>query len=159
MFSMGSGKGLQRAFVNCHKSSMEHINIEAHNPEFRIAGNVFYHCLVNFWIQCVQFLAAKTFVCRGNCYPVTTTNPPFGVPDSALKLNDSASLSLSSSDSVGSSPGKYVGSNWNGWKPLILKRKQRNNEESIHNSTCVYLVSLDCEISVPHIIRQSILLT
>ena len=80
-------------------------------------------------------------------------------PTLALKLNDSASLSLSSSNSVGSSPGKYVGSNWNGWKPLILKRKQQNNEENIHNSTCVYLVSLDCKISVPYIIRQSILLT
>ena len=83
---MGSGKGLITAcVVNCHESSMEHINMEAHNPEIRIAGNVFYHCLVKFWIQSVQFLAAKTFVCRGNCYAVTTTNPPFGVPDSGTQ--------------------------------------------------------------------------
>ena len=40
-----------------------------------------------------------------------------------------------------------------------LERKQQNNEENIHHSTCVYLVYLDYEISVPHIIRHSMPLT
>ena len=34
-------------------------------------------------------------------------------------------------------------------------KKQQSKEENIHSSTCVYLVSLDYEISVPHIIRHS----
>ena len=37
-------------------------------------------------------------------------------------------------------------------------KKQQSNEENIHSSTCVYLVSLDYEISVPHIIRHNRLL-
>ena len=37
-------------------------------------------------------------------------------------------------------------------------KKQQSNEENIHSSTCVHLVSLDYEISVPHIIPHSRLL-
>ena len=86
----GIRQGITACVVNCHKSSMEHINIEAHNPEFRMASNALYHWLVKFSIQCVQFLAAKTFICRGHCYAVSTTNTPLGVPTLAFELNDSA---------------------------------------------------------------------
>ena len=37
-------------------------------------------------------------------------------------------------------------------------KKQQGNEANIHSSIFVYLVSLDYEISVPHIIRYSRLL-
>ena len=71
--------------MNGHKNSVQHINIEAHNPEFRMDSDAFYHWLVKFWIQCVQSLAAKTFICCGHCYAVSTTNAPFGVPNSGIQ--------------------------------------------------------------------------
>ena len=38
-------------------------------------------------------------------------------------------------------------------------KKQQSNEENIHSSICVYLVSVDYEISVPRIIPLSRRLT
>ena len=69
--------------------------------------------------------------------------------------------SLSSSRSIGSWPGGYVGSNWNGWTPLITLNRYFLLKQMLRGDPKVDAISTRyCAIaSLPHTLRHNMPLT
>ena len=69
--------------------------------------------------------------------------------------------SLSSSRSIGSWPGRYVGSNWNGWNPLITLNRYFLLKQMLRGDPKIDAISTRyCAIaSLPHTLRHNMLLT